>query len=160
MRCIDYITPKTIEYPGRVTHIVLNWEKVMLSMAALSSEAPPSEQKSQSLIGKVSMSLQLPLEVPVAIDTSSILICPAKLIIGRTLKIWQLDVLAMQIINIKNCELKLDFYPYFEVALLCLFIVCNMWEVTPRQKTVTSTLSIFGCWSPFTKSSQQHLYKI
>ncbi len=38
--------------------------------AALSNEAPPSEQKSQSLIGKVSASLQLPLEVPVAIETA------------------------------------------------------------------------------------------
>ncbi len=42
-------------------------------MAALSNEALPSEQKSQSLIGKVSESLQLPLEVPVAIETVSIL---------------------------------------------------------------------------------------
>ncbi len=42
-------------------------------MATLSSEAPPSEQKSQSLIGKVSASLQLPLEVRVAIETVSVL---------------------------------------------------------------------------------------
>ncbi len=44
----------------------------MLNMAALSNEALPSEQKSQSLIGQVSASLQLPLEVPVAIETVSI----------------------------------------------------------------------------------------
>ncbi len=42
-----------------------------LNMAAQSQEAPPSEWKSQSLIGKVSVSLQLPLEVPVAIDQGS-----------------------------------------------------------------------------------------
>ncbi len=42
-------------------------------MAAQSQEAPPSEWKSQSLIGKVSASLQLPLEVPVAIETVSAL---------------------------------------------------------------------------------------
>ncbi len=81
-------------------------------------------------------------------------ICPAKLIIGRTLEIGQLDVLVMKIIYIKNCGLKLDFYPYFEVTVLCFCIVCKKWEVTPRQKAVTSTLSIFGCWSPFTKSLQ------
>ncbi len=40
-------------------------------MTALSNEAPPSEQKSQSLIGKVSTSLQLPLEVLVAIETDA-----------------------------------------------------------------------------------------
>ncbi len=44
-------------------------------MAALSNEAPPSEQKSQSLICKVSTSLQLPLEGPVAIETVSVLRC-------------------------------------------------------------------------------------
>ncbi len=43
-----------------------------LNMAAQSQEAPPSEWKSQSLIGKVSASLQLPLEVPVAIETVSL----------------------------------------------------------------------------------------
>ncbi len=43
------------------------------NMAAQSQEAPPSEWKSQSLIGKVSASLQLPLEVPVAIETVSAL---------------------------------------------------------------------------------------
>ncbi len=42
-------------------------------MAALSNEAPPSEQKSQSLISKVSASLQLLLEVPVSIETVSAL---------------------------------------------------------------------------------------
>ncbi len=42
-------------------------------MAALLKEAPPSEQKSQSLIGIVIASLQLQLEVPVAIETVSIL---------------------------------------------------------------------------------------
>ncbi len=45
----------------------------MLNMAALSNEAPPSEQKSQSLISKVSTSQQLPLEVLVAIETVSAL---------------------------------------------------------------------------------------
>ncbi len=44
-------------------------------MAALSQEAPPSEWKSQSLIGKVSASLQLALEVSVAIETVSALRC-------------------------------------------------------------------------------------
>ncbi len=42
-----------------------------LNMAAQSQEAPPSEWKSQSLIGKISVSLQLLLEVPVAIETVS-----------------------------------------------------------------------------------------
>ncbi len=42
-------------------------------MAAQSQEAPPSEWKSKSLISKVSASLQLPLEVPVAIETVSAL---------------------------------------------------------------------------------------
>ncbi len=42
-------------------------------MAALSKEALPSEQKSQSLIGIVIASLQLLLEDPVAIETVSIL---------------------------------------------------------------------------------------
>ncbi len=42
-------------------------------MAAQSQEAPPSEWKSQSLIGKVSSSLQLPLEVPVASEIISAL---------------------------------------------------------------------------------------
>ncbi len=42
-------------------------------MAALSIKAPPSEQKSQSLISKVSASPQLPLEVPVAIETVGVL---------------------------------------------------------------------------------------
>ncbi len=37
-------------------------------MAAQSPEAPPSERKSQSVIGKVSASLQLALEVPDAIE--------------------------------------------------------------------------------------------
>ncbi len=45
----------------------------MLNMAALSNEAPPSEPKSQSLIGKVNVSLHLPLEVPVAIETVRVL---------------------------------------------------------------------------------------
>ncbi len=40
-----------------------------------SQEAPPSEWKSQSLICKVSASLQLPLEVPVVIETISVLRC-------------------------------------------------------------------------------------
>ncbi len=44
-------------------------KNAMLNMAALSNEAPTSEQKSQSLIDKVSVSLQLPLEVPAAIET-------------------------------------------------------------------------------------------
>ncbi len=44
-------------------------------MAARSPEAPPSEWKSQWLIGKVSVSLQLPLEVAVAIETISALRC-------------------------------------------------------------------------------------
>ncbi len=43
-----------------------------LNKAALLNEVPPSEQKSQSLIGKVSSSLQLELEVPVAIETVSV----------------------------------------------------------------------------------------
>ncbi len=38
-------------------------------MAALSNVATPSEPKSQSLISKVSVSLQLQLEVTVAIET-------------------------------------------------------------------------------------------
>ncbi len=42
-------------------------------MAALSNEAPPSEEKSQSLISKVSSLLQLRSEVPVAIETVSAL---------------------------------------------------------------------------------------
>ncbi len=41
--------------------------------------------------------------------------CPAKLIIGRTLEIWQLDVLVMKIIYIKNCGLKLVFYPILKL---------------------------------------------
>ncbi len=48
-------------------------------MAAQSQEAPPSEWKSQSLIGKVSESLQLPLEVPVAIETVSTQDCACTL---------------------------------------------------------------------------------
>ncbi len=48
-------------------------ENATLNMAALSNEAPPSEQKSQSLICKVSTSLQLPLEGPFAIETVSVL---------------------------------------------------------------------------------------
>ncbi len=59
--------------------------------------------------------------------------CPAKLIIGRTLEIWQLDVLVMKIIYIKNSELKLDFYPYFEVNVLCLCIVWKKWHQGKRQ---------------------------
>ncbi len=43
----------------------------MLKMAALSNEAPPSEEKGQTLISKVSASLQLWLEVLVAIETES-----------------------------------------------------------------------------------------
>ncbi len=42
-------------------------------MAALSNKASPSEQKSQSLIGKVSASLQLLLKLPVSIKTVSVL---------------------------------------------------------------------------------------
>ncbi len=45
----------------------------MHNMAALSNEASPFEQKSQLLIGKVSASQQLPLKVPVAIETVSVL---------------------------------------------------------------------------------------
>ncbi len=41
-------------------------------MAALLNEVPSSEQKSQSLISKFSSSLQLALEVPVAIETVSV----------------------------------------------------------------------------------------
>ncbi len=49
------------------------WGKdATLNMAAPLNEAPPSEQKSQSLIGKVSASLQL-AEVPVDIETVSAL---------------------------------------------------------------------------------------
>ncbi len=70
-------------------------------------------------------------------------VCPAKVIIGRTLDIWPLDVLVITIIYIKNGELNLDLYPYFEDTVLFLCIVCKKWEVTPKQKTVTSTLSIF-----------------
>ncbi len=39
------------------------------------------------------------------------------------MEIWQLDVLVMKIIHIKNYELKLDFYPYLKLlysALHCL----------------------------------------
>ncbi len=67
------IFPKTIEYPICVTRIVLNGKNAKLNMAALSNEASPSEQKSQSLIGKVSASLQLALDVPVAIEIVSVL---------------------------------------------------------------------------------------
>ncbi len=42
-------------------------------MADQLQEAPPSEWMTQSLIGKVNMSLQLPLAVPVAIETVSAL---------------------------------------------------------------------------------------
>ncbi len=52
---------KTIEYPRRVTRIVLNGKNATLNMAAQPQDAPPSHWKSQSLIGKVSVSLQLPL---------------------------------------------------------------------------------------------------
>ncbi len=45
----------------------------MLNMAAQPQEAPPSEGKIQSPIGKVSASLQLPLEVPDALETVSAL---------------------------------------------------------------------------------------
>ncbi len=48
-----------LEYIRRVTCINLNGGNATL--AALSNEAPPSEQKSQSLISKFSTSLQLPL---------------------------------------------------------------------------------------------------
>ncbi len=86
--------------------------------------------------------------------------CPAKLIIGRTLEIWQLDVLVMKIIYIKKIVssnliftpiLKLMYFIHWSTLFLCLCIICKKWEVTPRQKAVTSTLSIFGCWSPFYK---------
>ncbi len=43
----------------------------MLKMAAELQEALPSEWKSQSLIGKVSASLQLPLEAQGAIETET-----------------------------------------------------------------------------------------
>ncbi len=49
----------------------MNGGNAALNMAALSNEATSSEQKSQSLIGKVSVSLQLSLEVSVAIETLS-----------------------------------------------------------------------------------------
>ncbi len=45
--------------------------------------------------------------------TFKIVICSSKLITGRTLEIWQLDVLV--IIYIKNSELKLDFHPYLKL---------------------------------------------
>ncbi len=40
-------------------------------------------------------------------------ICPAKLIIGRTLEIWQLDVLVMKIIYIKKLWAQTRFLPLF-----------------------------------------------
>ncbi len=48
-------------------------EKATFNMATQPQEAPPSEWESQSLICKVSASLELPLEVPVAIETVSML---------------------------------------------------------------------------------------
>ncbi len=42
-------------------------------------------------------------------------ICPAKLIIGRTLEIWQLDVLVMKIIYIKKLWAQTRFTPILKL---------------------------------------------
>ncbi len=67
---------KTIEYPRRVTRIVLNREKC-------NAQYGRSNKGSQSLISKAIASLQLPLKVPVAIKTVSILRCALRTMHAR-----------------------------------------------------------------------------
>ncbi len=67
---------KTIEYPRRVTRIVLNREKC-------NAQYGGSNKGSQSLISKAIASLQLPLKVPVAIKTVSILRCALRTMHAR-----------------------------------------------------------------------------
>ncbi len=62
------VLAKDYRIPKMCRSYRFKWGKnATVNMAALSNEAPPSEQTSQCLISKVSASLQLPLEVPVYI---------------------------------------------------------------------------------------------
>ncbi len=76
--------------------------------------------------------------------TLKFFICPAKLIIGRTLEIWQLDVLVMIMIYIKKLWAQARFLPLFWGY--CTLPLHFLQNVRSHTKAKDSNFHIINIW--------------